>query len=206
MVQTTNRAKSRRRRLRRRIAAIAGYVVIAILLAWFLELRLPTTVIFVRHADTDAPGAEAAGDPPLNALGRLRAEHLADFLERVDVLGGVNAIYAAPSLRTQETAAPLAKRLGLAVAVTDHAEIEGFMGDVLREHTGDIVLVVTDAELIAPLVAELHGHQSIPAIAPDEYGNVYIVTIPRFSGVKTLRLQYAQGLEAAAAANPVNGP
>ena len=79
MAQPITRAQSRRRRLRRRIAAICGYVVIAILLAWFLELRLPTTVIFVRHADTDSPNV-AAGDPPLNARGRLRAELLADFL------------------------------------------------------------------------------------------------------------------------------
>src|SRR5690606_41976322 len=100
MAQPITRAQSRRRRLRRRIAAICGYVVIAILLAWFLELRLPTTVIFVRHADTDSPNV-AAGDPPLNARGRLRAELLADFLERVDVLGGVAAIYAADNRSEQ---------------------------------------------------------------------------------------------------------
>lgn len=205
MAQPITRAQSRRRRLRRRIAAICGYVVIAILLAWFLELRLPTTVIFVRHADTDSPNV-AAGDPPLNARGRLRAELLADFLERVDVLGGVAAIYAADNQRTQETAAPLAKRLGLEIELADHDEVESFMNLLLHEHTGDIVLVVTDADAIAPLVAELHGHQNLPPMAADEYNDVYIVTIPRFSGVKTLRLQYAQGFDARAAAPRYNGP
>lgn len=205
MVQTLSRAQSRRRRLRRRVAAIFGYVVLAILLAWLLQLRLPTTVIFVRHADTESSAAPAA-DPPLSARGRRRADLLVDFLERVDVLGGVAAIYAADNQRTQQTAAPLAARLGLEVALADHTDVEGFMDRVLDEHTGDIVLVVTEGDLIAPLVAELHGHQSIPSIAPDEYDNVYIVTIPRFSGVKTLRLIYAQGFDAGAASASHDAP
>jgi hypothetical protein len=42
-------------------------------------------------------------------------------------------------------------------------------------------------------VAELHGHQSVPAIRDDEYDNVYIVTSPWFGKVKTLRLRYGIG-------------
>ncbi len=73
-------------------------------------------------------------DPPLNARGRQRAELLADFLQDIDVVAGVNAIYASDKRRTQETAAPLAKRLNLPVEIADHHDIDGFMADVLDDH------------------------------------------------------------------------
>jgi broad specificity phosphatase PhoE len=171
---------------------VVGYVIAAIVLAWFLEMRATTTIIFVRHADTDAAMAEG-GDPPLSGIGRDRAELLADFLQEVDVLAGVDAIYASALMRTQQTAAPLAERLGLQIEVDDHYDVAGFMGRVLNAHTGEIVLVVTHSDVLGQLVAELHGHQSVPAIAPDEYDNLYIVSIPHFGKVKTLRLPYAIG-------------
>jgi broad specificity phosphatase PhoE len=183
----------RRRRRRLRLIPIIGYTVIALGLAYFLGERPSTTVIFVRHADTDATMGGPDDDPPLNARGRLRAELLADDLQSIDVLGGPNAIYASDKRRTQETAAPLAKRLNIPVEIADHLDAEEFMSRVLREHSGDIVLVVTHSNTIAPLIDELHGNasQRMKPIAPDEYDRYYIVTIPRPLGkVKTLELRY----------------
>jgi broad specificity phosphatase PhoE len=192
MEQQPTRAKQRpRRRLRARILPILGYVIVVFGLAWFLELRMPTTVIFVRHADTDT-AMDQGGDPPLNAEGRARAEALADFLRDIDVTASVDAIYASIARRTQQTAEPLAKRLGLEIEIADPYDVERFMGRVLREHTGDIVLIVSHSDTIAPLIDELHGHQNLPQIAPDEYDNVYIITISRFGKVKTLRVHYGQ--------------
>jgi broad specificity phosphatase PhoE len=171
---------------------VVSYVIAAIVLAWFLDMRATTTIMFVRHADTDAAMGQG-GDPPLNDVGRARAELLADFLQDVDVLAGVDAIYASEFVRTQETAAPLAGRLGLQIEVDDHYDVVGFMERVLDAHKGEIVLVVTHSDVLGQLVAELHGHQSVPAIAPDEFDNLYIVSIPHFGKVKTLRLPYAIG-------------
>jgi broad specificity phosphatase PhoE len=152
---------------------------------------MSTTVIFVRHADTDVAMEAADTDPPLNARGRQRAELLAEFLADVDVVGGVNAIYASDKRRTQETAAPLANRLGLEVQIADHLDTEDFMDDVLSEHAGDIVLIVSHSNTIAPLIDELHGSKNLPAFGPDDFGEIYIVTIPRPLGkVKTLRFHY----------------
>lgn len=181
----------RRRRRRLRLIPIIGYTIVALGLAYFLGERPSTTVIFVRHADTDASMAGPDDDPPLNARGRQRAELLADFLEDIDVVAGVNAIYASDKRRTQETAAPLAKRLNIPVEIADHLDTEGFMDEVLDEHGGKIVLVVSHSNTIAPLIDELHGSKNLPPFGPDDFGELYIVTIPRPLGkVKTLRLHY----------------
>lgn len=184
--------EAKRRKRRRRMIAVAGYVFMTVLLAWYFESQATTTILFVRHADTDRSMAEG-GDPPLNATGRARAELLADFLQNIDVVAGVDAIYASEFKRTQETAAPLANRLGLEVNVADHTDVVGFMEHVLSEHKGRIVLVVSHSNTIAPLVEELHGSKNLPVIEPDEYDNLYIVSVPWFAKVKTLRLRYGLG-------------
>ena len=181
----------RRRRRRLRLIPIIGYTFVALGLGYFLGERMSTTVIFVRHAETDVAMGAPETDPPLNERGRQRAELLADFLEDVDVDAGVNAIYANDKRRTQETAAPLARRLGLEVQIADHQDTEDFMDHVRNEHGGEIVLVVSQSSTIAPLIDELHGSKNLPPFGPDDFGELYIVTIPRPIGkVKTLRFHY----------------
>jgi phosphohistidine phosphatase SixA len=184
-------SKDRRRRRRLRLIPIIGYTVVALGLAYLLGEQPSTTVVFVRHADTDAAMAGPDDDPPLNARGRQRAELLADFLESIDVVGGVNAIYASDKRRTQETAAPLAKRLNIPVEIDDHLDTDGFMSRVQRGHGGEIILIVSHSNTIQPLIDELHGSKNLKPFASDEYDRVYIVTIPRPLGkVKTLELFY----------------
>lgn len=176
-------------RRRSRLIPISGFLVVCLGLAWFFESQATTTLIFVRHADTDM-AMSANSDPPLNALGRQRAELLADFLQDIDVVASVDAIYTSGLRRTQQTAAPLSERLGIEVNIADHYQIEAFMGHVLKAHKGNIVLIVSHSDIIAPLVEELHGSKNIPQIEQNEYHNIYIVTIPWFGKVKTLRLHY----------------
>ena len=75
-----------------------------------------TTVLVVRHGESapeipDQPFAlrDGHGDPELHPFGVRQAELLADRLEREPI----SAIYVTTLRRTHETAAPLAKRLGL---------------------------------------------------------------------------------------------
>jgi broad specificity phosphatase PhoE len=190
MEQTHTRPKPKPRRWRSRVFPVLGYVVAALLLAWFFGERPNTTIIFVRHADVDVGSTDP--DPPLNARGRQRAELLADFLEDADVVRGVDNIYAAADKRTQQTAAPLAKRLGLTPHIDDPHRIERLIHRVLRDRDGEIVLIVSYADTIAPLIAELHGSKKVPPIADDDYDEIYIVTKPNFGKVKTLRLHYPE--------------
>ena len=169
-----------------KLIPIAGFMVLCLGLAWFFESQATTTIIFVRHTDA----AVSTVDPSLNRLGQQRANLLADIIQDIDVIAGVDAIYASDFRRTQQTAAPIAERLELEVQIRDPYLVEPFMEQVLVDHKGEIVLVVTDSDSIAPLVEELHGSKNVPEIAEDEYDNIYIVTIPWFGKVKTLRLRY----------------
>ena len=196
----------RRRRRRLRLIPIIGYTILALAAGYFLGERQSTTVIFVRHADTDATMAGPDDNPPLNARGRARAELLADFLQKVDVTGGVNAIYASDKRRTQETAAPIAQRLNVPVEIDNHLDTKGFMDRMKRHHGGEIVLIVSHSNTIQPLVDELHGSKNLKPFAPDEFNRLYIVTIPRPLGkVKTLELTYPEPpLESASSEKPAD--
>jgi len=195
MAQTRQRrsSKERWRRLRRRAVSLSIFLAVTLGLAWFFNSQATTTILFVRHAEVDPSAAGVANaDPPLSARGRARARLLADFVQDIDVVAGIDAIYATKFKRTQETAAPIAKRLGLEVHVADPHKVTQFMNRVLRKHKGQIVLIVADADTIAPMIEELHGSKHVK-IGPTDYGDLYIVTVPWFAKVKTLRLDYSAG-------------
>jgi probable phosphoglycerate mutase len=76
----------------------------------------PTTVLFVRHGQTATTGKVLPGRAPglhLSDTGRQQAEAAAERIASAN--GKVAAVYASPLERTKETAAPIAKKLGLRV-------------------------------------------------------------------------------------------
>ncbi len=79
----------------------------------------------MRHGQTDLnrePRFQGQIDVPLNALGRLQAQRLAERLtgERIDRL------VCSDLLRTRETAAPSAQQLGLSLLPTPEFREQGF--------------------------------------------------------------------------------
>ena len=77
----------------------------------------PTVVIFVRHGQTPSTGKILPGRAPglgLADKGKAQAQAVADVLKDRK---GVVALYASPLQRTRETAAPIAKALGMSVKV-----------------------------------------------------------------------------------------
>src|SRR5262252_5376668 len=180
-----------RRKSRIRILPIVGYILLVLGIAWFFQQQATTTIIFVRHADVD-PAVPLANDTPLTERGHRRAELLADFLADVDVVSGVDAIYATTARRTQETAAPLAARLGQRLNIDDPYKVKRLIRRLFRDRTGKITLVVADADVIPQLIAELHGKNPLPAFGADDYSDLYVVTVPYYGKVKTLRFRYAE--------------
>lgn len=122
-----------------------------------------TTFILVRHAEkaTDDPR-----DPSLTPDGVRRAERLAWSLQRRPVV----AVYATALRRTQDTAAPLAKDHGLAVATYDAAEPPAALAARLRAaHAAGTVVVVGHSNTIPSLASAFCGC-TIGPIAESEYG------------------------------------
>jgi broad specificity phosphatase PhoE len=123
-----------------------------------------STIFIVRHAEK----ADATKDPDLSEAGRARAEALAKMLRDANI----TAIYATEFKRTQQTAAPLAKALGLTVTLLpakDNAAPK------LRNSKGNS-LVVGHGNTIPDLIKELGLSETI-SIAENDYDNLYVVVL-----------------------------
>lgn len=99
---------------------------------------MATTFLLIRHALNDWVDRRIAGWTPgvhLNEVGRSQAERLAERLRAIRL----HAIYASPLDRTLETAAPIARRLGLEVQVREefgeirYGDWTGLSVDELRQ-------------------------------------------------------------------------
>jgi broad specificity phosphatase PhoE len=128
----------------------------------------PVTVILVRHAERAS--TSMASDVGISEAGRCRAELLAGMLTDA----GVTAIYTSEVARTKETAAPLAKKLGIAPQVVAAKETESLVSK-LRAANGQTVLVVGHSNTV-PEIAKLLGAKDVAPIADAEYDRMLIVT------------------------------
>ena len=143
------------------------------------------TVFVVRHAeraDTAAGAAPTmAADPELSDAGRARADSLAAALEDAEVV----AIFATEFKRTQATAAPLAKALGLQVTTISSKEPAKLIQAV--KSAGGNVLVVGHSNTVPAIVKDL-GVAAPITVGDAEYDNLFVVTLGATPSV--LRLHY----------------
>jgi len=168
------------------LTVMAGAAVL-MLVAWSLVTADSTTIIVVRHAEkVQGDGA----DPPLSAAGQARAELLARMFGDARLPGHIDAIYVSPALRSRLTAAPLAGRLGLTPTIAAADDPRALARGVLQEHPGGRVLVVGHLDTVPAVVAALSGAKNIPPIGAEEYGTMYIVTVPRIGQANVLHLNY----------------
>lgn len=121
------------------------------------------TVYVIRHMQK-ADGA----DPSLNAEGRAAAASLADLLAEK----GITAIYATPTRRAMETAAPIAIRVGLSVTPYDPADPAALIKAATAANGR--VLIIGHSNTVPELVA-LFGGDRPPAIGEEDFGTLYIV-------------------------------
>jgi broad specificity phosphatase PhoE len=171
------------------LSVIALFIVfgLAVFGLWVWGTADSTTVIVIRHAEKD-PGD--AVDPPLSAAGEARAALLARTFGNAKDLGSIDAIYISPALRNRMTAAPLALALGIAPIVAPTDDPKGLARRALREHGGGRVMIVGHLDTVPEIVAALAGRNDIPKIEEQDYGVMYIVTVPRIGHANLLRLNY----------------
>lgn len=131
-----------------------------------------TVVVIVRHAEK---AATPANDPPLTATGAERAQALAAALKDADVA----AVLHTPTIRTRDTALPVARQFGLTPEVlpqgpaTQHAAA---VAAAVKKHPGKTVVVVGHSNTILPYIEALGG----PAgreLCDHEYDGLYTLVI-----------------------------
>lgn len=130
---------------------------------------LPELVILVRHAER---AAGPAGDPGLTPEGQARAQALAEALAGLRV----NAILTTQFRRTRDTAAPLARQLGLQPQVVEatrgrpHVQA---VAEAVRALDGT-VLVVGHSNTVTAVLAALGG-PALPELCEGSFHHVFLL-------------------------------
>jgi broad specificity phosphatase PhoE len=161
------------------VGAVVGFFV-------YRSAATTTVVVLARHAEKDLSSIQ---DPPLSPEGEQRAERLAQMFGRGKGVGHIDAIYVSDARRTQQTAAPLAERLGKQPVVVPAADLKGLVSRVMHEHEGGSVLIIGHSNTVPELIHEL-SDIDVPPIADDEYDTLYVLSIPSFGHASVLRMQY----------------
>ncbi|HSY08881.1 MAG TPA: phosphoglycerate mutase family protein [Steroidobacteraceae bacterium] len=167
------------------LPALAGLLAVA-LGVYVYRSASTTTVVIVRHAEK---ALGTIDDPPLSPEGEQRSERLAIMLGERSGAGHLDAIYVTNTRRTQQSAAPLAARLHLVPVVLPALEISATAARLVGDHRGGTVLFVGHSNTIPQLVRELSGKQIEP-IPDDDYGEIYVLSVPRFGSASLVRLRY----------------
>jgi broad specificity phosphatase PhoE len=168
------------------MTALAGALVM-MFVGWVWLTADSTTIIVIRHAEQVQDGSK---DPPLGPAGDARAQLLARLFGDAQLPGHIDAIYVSPGLRCRRTAAPLADRLGVAPSVVSGDDTRPLARRIFREHAGGRILVVRNGDTVPALVTALSGVKGIPPIGSEEYGTMYIVTVPRIGRANLLSVSY----------------
>lgn len=124
-------------------------------------------------------------DVPITEAGRERATALARLLGEADVA----AILVSDTVRTKQTAEPLATKLNLTPIVAPRNNVAGLAASVRNAvKPGKSLLVVRHSNEVPALVEALGGPKQ-PAMNDDEYSRLYVVTLAdgKLTSVRTLR-------------------
>jgi broad specificity phosphatase PhoE len=168
------------------LSGVAALLIVAAI-AVFLTSLTTTTVIVVRHAEKELGTIE---DPPLTTQGEQRAQLLARMLGTVSDPGKVSGIFATDTRRTQRTVAPLAARLGLTVNVLPARDVDAVVNRIRNEYRGRTVVVSGHSNTVPEIVKRLAKIDEVPPVADEDYGTMYVVTMPTLGPASVMRLTY----------------
>jgi broad specificity phosphatase PhoE len=118
---------------------------------------------FVRHFEK-----QTGDNPELTEVGKKRASQLAAFF--VDI--PLDQVYSTDYKRTQQTAAPVADKLGLTVHSYDPRKLTEFAKKV---RTNTNVLVVGHSNTTPELITLMGG--STPVISESAYGQLFLLSV-----------------------------
>lgn len=145
------------------------------------ELRQPTTIILVRHAEKDF-----GDDPNLTEMGKERAERLREMLKETDIA----AVYSTDFKRTIQTAEPVANERGLRIQLYSPQDLRFFAPQLVRRHRGETILVVGHSNTTPAMASYLDPNAEYPRFSELDYTNLYVMSIPQEGDPKLLKLRF----------------
>ena len=122
-------------------------------------------IFLVRHAER----ASQEKDSVLSPEGKKRAQCLSDVLRDA----GVNAIFVTQFVRTQQTAEPLAKKIGVHPVIVNSADTDALVQKV-HSTAAEVMLIVGHSDTLPGIIAKLGGGTVAP-VATDEYDRMYVL-------------------------------
>lgn len=143
-------------------------VAFLLLISFARALHAQDEVFIVRHAEKSDAATDEPKNPDLSPAGHARAESLARMLRDA----GITAVYATEFKRTQQTAEPLARAVGVDVTIVPAQDTSALVTH-LRETKGS-ALVVGHSNTIPEIVKAL-GIDSPIAIGQADYDNVFVI-------------------------------
>lgn len=129
-----------------------------------------TTVVLFRHAERVSLFDE---DSLLSEAGHRRAQALVPLLEAFHPA----ALFTSDRVRTQQTVAPLAAKLGLRPAIRSKDGSAALAAEILMAHHGHTVLVCWHHDLMKKLAKGLGVHGPIPYWSLMSYDRIWVVRI-----------------------------
>jgi broad specificity phosphatase PhoE len=165
-----------------------GFIVLVATAFAYWNSANTTTIVLIRHAEKQV---NADNDAPLSSEGELRAARLAQMFGDASPYGRIGNIYVTDTRRTQQTAAGVAQRLGIAPKVVPAKTSAGDLANqLLGENRGGRALVVGHSNTVPDIVAALADQDNVPPIADDEFDTIYVVSVPTIGHATVLRLKY----------------
>ncbi len=132
------------------------------------------TIILLRHAEKDKQDEEFGNsiDPQLSKDGKIRAQKLADILEKYNA----DAIFSSKFNRTLSTAAPYARRKRMQVQFYDHKNLDEIVR-IATEGNFKTVVIVGHNSTTPALVNLLIGENKYKSLGENEYDKIFIVKV-----------------------------
>lgn len=132
--------------------------------AFMAPIQPASTFYVMRHLDTPA----GVQDPDLTAEGQRNAQLLADWF-------GANppaTIFVSNTRRAQQTAAPLAAKLGVTPRIYDPRDTPTLIGEIMKEPPP--VLIVGHSNTVPDIVQALGGERP-KALTHEDFGDIWVI-------------------------------
>jgi broad specificity phosphatase PhoE len=147
-----------------------------------------TIVILVRHAEKKIVPPENK-DPDLSPAGLARAQEIVRMFKDTDI----KAIYATQYKRTQQTAKPLADKLGIPITKVEAKKTSELVKRIRSKNAGQVIFIAGHNNTVPEIIAALGGPQ-LPIIPETEFDNLYILTVHNDGSTTLLKLRYGSPL------------